>query len=361
MELDYKTDLPRVLERFEAWWKGELIDRPLVSFLSYEESEPAVTGADQKFPTLRQRWMDPAHAVNCFETSLAKANFPAETLPVFIPNLGPSLVSTAFGAELAFAENTSWNKPVVDSCREILRLKPNLDNVYWNTIREMTDMSLQRGKGKWLTGLPDLHTNGDLLASLRGTEQLCLDLATDIDSVRKACEHVTEAYPLLYDDLYSRIAATGQPTTTWLPFLHTGRAYATNCDFMCMISSKMFQEAFLPSLLKEIEYLDRNVFHLDGPGALKHLDTMLALEQLDALQWVFGDGNGPSQKWIEVYRKGQAAGKALQIFADSPEEARRIADHIQPNGVWFIISKACSQGEVKSLTKWLEGWAAEKR
>ncbi len=171
---------------------------------------------------------------------------------------------------------------------------------------------------------------------------------------------VTDRHPF-FTVRRSALSFAGQPTTTWLPFLHTGRAYATNCDFMCMISSKMFQEAFLPSLLKEIEYLDRNVFHLDGPGALKHLDTMLALEQLDALQWVFGDGNGPSQKWIEVYRKGQAAGKALQIFADSPEEARRIADHIQPNGVWFIISKACSQGEVKSLTKWLEGWAAEKR
>ncbi len=26
-------------------------------------------------------------------------------------------------------------------------------------------------------------------------------------------------------------------------------------------------------------------FHLDGPGALKHLDALLELDELDAVQW----------------------------------------------------------------------------
>ena len=28
MELEYKPDAPKVLDRFEAWWHCEIVDRP---------------------------------------------------------------------------------------------------------------------------------------------------------------------------------------------------------------------------------------------------------------------------------------------------------------------------------------------
>jgi len=262
--------------------------------------------------------------------------------------------------ELEVGETTSWSKPVAGSCREILELQADLDNTYWRTIRQMTDLSLERGGGRWLTGITDLHTGADLVAALRDPQELCFDIADDVDSVRAACEHVTRYYPTVYEDLYGRLAAAGQPAVTWLPCLHSGRAYVTSCDFICMISPEMFERAILPSIVEEMRYLDRNIFHLDGPDALRHLDTLLSLGELDGLQWVFGAGNEPSSKWIDVYRKAQAAGKCLQILADSIAEAKAIAEQIRPEGAWFSIGGAHGREEAEAFIRWLERWAAGK-
>ena len=87
---------------------------------------------------------------------------------------------------------TSYSVPVVEQVREVLAIKPNFDTPYWNTIRRLTELSLQRGRGRWITGVTDLHTNGDLLAALRNPQDLCTDCADDLEGVRLACQYVTD-------------------------------------------------------------------------------------------------------------------------------------------------------------------------
>ena len=43
-----------------------------------------------------------------------------------------------------------------------------------------------------------MHTNGDLLAALRGLQELCIEVAEDPDGVAAACEHLTNFYQILY-------------------------------------------------------------------------------------------------------------------------------------------------------------------
>jgi len=359
MELLCKPDLPKVLERFEAWWRCEIIDRPPVSISVRSDRKAA--GPRKQHSSLRERWMDVEYAIQRVEAGMESSVFFAETFPRYEPSLGPEICATVFGCELEFGESTSWSIPRAKSCREILRIKPNLDNVYWNNIRAKIDLSLQRGAGKWITAMPDLHTNGDLLASLRDPQELCLDLADDIESVRAACDHVTRAYSLMYEDLWSRISAAGQPCTTWTPYLHAGKAYVSNCDFICMISPGMFRQTILPAIVWEMKYLERNIFHLDGPGALRHLDTLLEQKELDGLQWVYGAGRGPARKWIDVYRKVQAAGKCIQLLADDVHDAKAVAEHLKPEGVWFCPGGSYSMDEAKEFVDWAQRWAAGRR
>jgi hypothetical protein len=81
-----------------------------------------------------------------------------------------------------------------------------------------------------------------------------------------------------------------------------------------MISEKMFEEFFLPGLIEECEKLDRCIYHLDGPDALKHLDVLLGIKKLSAVQWVCGAGNEGFTRWTDVYKKIQKAGKGLQLM-----------------------------------------------
>jgi hypothetical protein len=82
--------------------------------------------------------------------------------------------------------------------------------------------------------------------------------------------------------------------------------YVTSSDFICMISNDNFRELILPELLEEVEYLKGNIiFHLDGPGALKHLDDLIAIPNLAGIQWVYGDGQPSTKHWIDVLKKIQ--------------------------------------------------------
>ncbi len=358
MELKTKPDLPAALERMEAWWQCEIVDRPPVTI--HVRSDRTPDRPTKHHDNVRDRWFDLDYRLDCHAAEVEAGVFFAEHFPRFMPNLGPELTATLYGCELEFSETTSWSVPIVERCRDICNLQPDLDTPYWNWIRRATDESLRRGRGLWLTGLPDLHTNGDLPAALRDPQGMCLDLADDLDGVRAACDHVTDAYATMYDDLWARIDASGQPCTTWTPFLHAGRAYVTSCDFICMISSEMFRRTILPGIVREMEFLERNIFHLDGPGALTHLDDLLAQPELDAVQWVYGAGQGPAARWIDVYRRIQAAGKGIQLQAQGLDDARTVAEHLKPEGVWFTPGGSYDRAEAEAFLDWTARWAAGK-
>lgn len=352
MQLATKPDLAEVLARFEAWWNREPLARPLVTIQVEPDCPPALPG--KRHGSLRERWLDEEYVLDCVEARIESGVYLGDTFPTYMPFLGPEICATLFGAELVFqSEETSYSVPVLRRVRDILALEPDFSNAYWEKIRRLTDLSIERGRGRWITGVTDLHTNGDLLAALRDPQELCLDCADDLEGVRLACEHVTDWFPTIFDDLYGRIAAASQPCTTWTPALATGAWYTISCDFICMLSPPMFREAILPSLRREIGHMKYSLFHLDGPGALKHLDSLLELEELDGIQWVYGAGAGPASRWIDVYRRIQDAGKCLQIVGyDGLDEFQAIAPHLQPQGLWFWPIGSFRQTEAEEFLRW---------
>ena len=358
MELVTKPDLAEVLARFEAWWTGEPLERPLVTI----EVEPARPPKEpgKWHGSFRERWMDAEYVLGCVEARIQNGVFLGETVPVYMPFLGPEVCATLFGAELEFKdEETSYSVPPVKHVRDVLAMEPAFSGVYWEKIQQLTDMSLERGRGRWITGVTDLHTNGDLLAALRDPQELCVDCAEDLEGVRLACEHVTDWFASIFDDLYARIAAAGQPCTTWTPALAMTPWYTISCDFMCMISPSMFRTAILPSICREIEHMTYSLFHLDGPGALRHLDALLELDELDGIQWVYGAGAGPASRWIDVYRRVQQAGKCLQIVGYyGLDEFREVAPYLKPQGLWFWPIGSFPRSDAEEFLRWTTGWAA---
>jgi histidinol dehydrogenase len=131
----------------------------------------------------------------------------------------------------------------------------------------------------------------------------------------------------------------GMGSTSWIPFYHTGRAYIPSCDFWCMVSPDTARDLILPDILAEMQPMERSIFHLDGPQALRHLDLLLGIPSLKAVQWVFGAGNGPAGRWIDVYRKIIAAGKGVQVLADDAADALAVLRAVGPEGVWLQVGE----------------------
>jgi len=84
------------------------------------------------------------------------------------------------------------------------------------------------------------------------------------------------------------------------------------CDASCMIGQEMFERFELPSLAHEVAGLSASIYHLDGPGAIRHLEAICSLEKLDMIQWVPGAGQD-DKDWSDLRRRIDELGKG-QIY-----------------------------------------------
>ncbi len=114
----------------------------------------------------------------------------------------------------------------------------------------------------------------------------------------------------------------------------------------------MFRRFVLPALEEEAQFLDRSCFHLDGPDALNHLDDLLAIKSLDAIQWVSGAGNKPQIEWPEVLHKIQKAGKII-ILHLSASDVKRIHGEYKPELLVYDV-KTDTVDEGMELLEWLK-------
>ena len=344
-DLKLKPDFNQTIERFAAWWVGEIIDRPPVTVSvtpgrPYTGTSPCGKGPISAPPTCQARWLDVEFVVEAAIATMEQTDYIADRFPVFWPNLGPEISATPFGCELTFTETTSWSSPVIrasDDWQRFIETPPDFGNGYWQTIERMTDYALERCEGRFVVGLTDLHGSYDILAALRDPMLLCLDLVDCPELVIQAGKHVAQCYLTQFERLYARVAAAGFGATTWLPVYHKGPAYVPSCDFWCMVSPQVARDLILPDLLTEMKPLERSIFHLDGPQALRHLELILELPQLNAVQWVYGAGNGPAARWVETYRRIRQAGKSLQLIAHDARDALTVLEQIGPAGVWVSV------------------------
>jgi len=207
-------------------------------------------------------------------------------------------------------------------------------------------------------GLTDFHPGADHLAALRDPANLAMDLIENPDWVKKALADSYPEYFKSYDIFYKMLREADMPITSWTNLIHDGRFYIPSNDFSCMISPAMFQEFFLPGIQEECRFLDRSIYHLDGPGALKHLDALLEIDDLDAVQWVPGEGNQGFEKWILVYQKIQKANKGVQILDLELSDLDLLIDNLKPDGLYIPGIKGVNDEEsCNEVIRRLERWS----
>ena len=334
--LKLKPDFEDAVQRFDAWWNLANDDRPIISI---SVKPGPYRGPVKEHATIREAWLDVEYQVEKNIAELERHAFPAESFPAWMPNIGPELTSTPWGCELEFSDRTSWSVPFVESLEQwedILAREPDWDNVYWKTIERMTDLALEMNDGRYVPAIADLHGNMDILAGLREPQSLLMDLMDDPDLIGRACAHCARSLTEGFDRLHRKIAAHGFGSTTWTRFYHEGPAYVPSSDFWCMVNNEQAREIVLPVIRKEIEPLERSIFHLDGPDALRHLDLLLELPELNAVQWVYGAGNGPASAWIDVYRRCLEAGKGVEVqCSGEADDALEVLDALGPRGLWL--------------------------
>ena len=102
---------------------------------------------------------------------------------------------------------------------EISELRPTYDpdNVWWKRVKDLTAAAVTRWGDRVVVGHTDLGGNLDILASLRTTERLLLDLSDASEEVMRLLGEITHLWLRYYDELHEVIRRGGRGTTPWAP------------------------------------------------------------------------------------------------------------------------------------------------
>ncbi len=310
-----EDQLGMAVERNETFWKGSLTRGPLL-WITVPGQNPG--GPAPSAPvTDEEQWTNVEYQLAKTEHSLSTTGYYADALPVHMPWLGPDQFAAWLGGGLSFStkDNTSWTKPFIEDWADFPEFRIRRDGRWWKTYWATMEASVARGKNRWVTAYPDLHTGIDGLGAMRGPERLMMDLMNEPETVKRAMAQMTQLWISIVDEVSRLILPTGQGTGNWTGgwsakrFLCLGQN-----DLSCLISPDMFEEFCLPDTLACCRHADSIIYHLDGPDAVRHLPALLEIDEINCIQWIQGAGSPLPSHWTGLLKRIQDAGKSVQVL-----------------------------------------------
>ncbi len=302
-----------IQKRYRDFWNFE--NSTPILMLSGIEGEVNAPKAPEKF---KDRWCDIGYLIENHRAYFDKTFYVADAYPLYNPNLGPDIFGATLGADLIFEETTSYSVPFVHDWLENISFKES--NIWWQKIKEITQAFVDDSRGDYIVGITDLHPGADGLVSIRSPQELCYDVIDQPEVFKKSDEILLPAFKKQFETLYNITQKYQKGTSNWMGIYSEDPWYVTSSDFICMISNEYFRELVLPEIIEEVDYLKGNtIFHLDGPDALKHLDSLLEIPNLKGVQWVYGAGQPSARHWMNELKKIQAAGKNVVVSLDKED------------------------------------------
>jgi len=338
----YKEDWDEVKSVFEDWWNGDL-DRPIIQVLAPKNAwmvQSDSWGFLRYYPDIERAFRKLFH-------QFSKTMFGKEAYPNVFVNLGPGSLSACLGAELKFDAKvgTAWfngDFPLL----QIQDMKLNPESKWWRYTIDCTETATRRSKDKAIVSFTDLLDVVTIVGQLRGNypTNLLKDMFVNQKRLVRALDNIHEIWLQCYEELCKVIDISENGYSTWAGLWSRRPHLVLQCDTVVYLSPKLFERFAYPYIIDECRYIERTIWHLDGPLELHHLDKLLDIPELDGIQWIPGEGNpdGGEERWLPLYKKIQGKGKLLQVGVP-PQKVMHLLDEISPKGV--AISTTCRTNE----------------
>ena len=346
------------LERVMRWFHHEPTDRAPIRFWDcHSEQSNSLEVVKRKmsdYPDLKAYWFDAEARVSDYMERIKGKEFFGESFPVYYPNLGPGVYASFFGVELVYGETTSWTKHVRggSSAIDLNHLKFDVKSETFEQIGKMTAAAVKKASGSFIVGYTDLHPSMDCVADFVGSEQLCVDLYECPDKVKEISGLACDSFPFVLEHFSKSLA--GFPSVSWLGIPAMQTMHIPSCDYSSLISTAQFEEFCLPSILREVKMAPYQIFHMDGRGVARHLEILLSIPEINAIQWVQGAGRDESIfDWIPLIKRIQTSGKGIVVNLKKNELSRFMTE-VKPKGI-FLNVEATPQ-EQPDILHSIRGW-----
>ena len=350
----YKVNMEAAKEKFRNYWAHKNTGRPLMCIIArrpeveqYSDGTPVEGGyLDQisqgkyynmpeelKWKDMEDKYQNPQRIVDRYRYFCETHAFLGESFPNLNIDFGPGSLASYLGSEIGFKEDTVWFNKCLDSWDGVPKLTFDPENKWFKKHIQLAKDCQALAGDDFYVDMPDLMENIDVLASLRGAQDILFDLLDEPEMIGERIQEVTDIYYEYYDRFYDIIKdEEGGNAYTVFQIWGPGRTVKLQCDFSAMMSPEDFRKYIQPSLRSQSENVDHVLYHLDGPAAIKHMDALMEIEGIDALQWTSGDAgpDGTLPDWDVIYDKAIAAGKSIwvKVYSGEFEDWIRNVDRI---------------------------------
>ncbi len=373
----WKDDWTLAQQRLTAWWRHA---GPAVSVMAPKDTPWAELAPPRYFlpfcqpnaprppglangahivptpPSHALVWTDPHIRLESALYAMAHTYYGGAAFPYFDTHLGPCTLAAFAGATPTFEDDSVWFQPCMSSLTDPPPLRFDEANPWWQKQMAIIAHGVAQAEGRFLVSVPDMIENIDILAALRGTTAALLDMALDPAGVLQRVRELN----VLYHEAFARMHALVRDARggncvsvfdVWAP----GKTAKIQCDLATMLSPAMFDELVRPGLEAQCAQFDFVLFHLDGSQAMQHLDTLLHMDCIDAIEWTPEPGApwGGSPQWYDLYRKILAAGKSVQAVFVKPDEIAPLFNAVGSAGI-FIMTRTPTETAARRLLDQLD-------
>lgn len=297
---------------------------------------------------LRTKWADPKYRAGLAEARFLNTIYLGDALPLYEACIGPGSLAEFLGCKAVYEPSTVWYEPFIDdpdnSGPLVFRQE---NNQPLQEQLELVDEGMRVSGGRFIVAMPDIIENLDILANIRGSQPLLMDLIERPEWVHARQEEILDAFFKTFDMFYEHAKDEYGGSAFIFGIYGPGKTCKVQCDFSCMISPSMFKEFVQPYLARQCDWLDYSMYHLDGETALQHLDLLLEIESLDAIEWTpigaslnsTESPRGGSPHWYGLYKRIRKAGKSVQAIGVKAHEAIPLIDAVGPEGLYVYVDQ----------------------
>ena len=328
----WKTNLEETKERYINWWNH----RGIILNMWEHFQEGVTPHADVPAPPaprdLNQRWFDPEWRAEYLDWYVAHSSLMADMLPVANTQLGPGSLAAILGGVFEGGEDTIWIHPDPNYSDDIV-FNPSHPNYLLH--KQLLEACKRKAQGHYYVGMPDLMEGLDVLAAIKGTDKVLLDTVMQPEVLEHQMQQINDIYFQVFDELYDIIREGDEMAFCYFSSWAPGKMSKLQCDISTMISTDDYRRFVQPFIRQQCQKIDYTLYHLDGVGAMHHLDALLEIDELNAIQWTPGVGEpqGGSPKWYDLYKRILKAGKSIMASWVKLDELRPLLDNIGGDGV----------------------------
>lgn len=345
--LFWKEDWDECRENLIKWWNRQ--------GLAFAVTAPAdkpwadlPKPDDQTDP--EQHWMNPVYRARNGAYKLSRTFHGGEAYPYLDTNTGPGNLANCLGSQPGFTFGTVWYHPCINDPDTYPPIVFDPGNVWFHRQMAIIEEAVRMTEGRFIVGMPDLIENIDILAAMRDPQTLMMDMIERPNLVSKRVDEINTAYFEVFDRYHAKILTPwGGNAFAAFGIWGPGKTAKVQCDASAMFSPDMFARFVVPALTRQCQWLDYSMYHLDGPQCICHVDHLLSIEPLNAIQWTPGAANptGGDPCWHPMYKRILAGGKGVQIYSKA-SDVLPLLDTIGSRGV-FVKTNVKTEAEAREL------------